>query len=223
MEKERSDGAPDAGSRQPIMSRRAFLGAAGGVVAMIGLGGAAKALAGGQLLRPPGGQDESAFLARCLKCDRCRSICPTGVIGIARVEDGFVNARTPLMKFHLGECTFCGKCTEVCPTRALQAYHTRDAEFHGSTVRVPDVRIGVATVLTDRCIAWNSGTCEVCSKACPYGAISRDSSDHPVVHKDLCNGCGICTYVCPALTARSYIGGTLRGIEVRTAKQGGTR
>jgi len=68
MEKERSDGAPDAGSRQPIMSRRAFLGAAGGVVAMIGLGGAAKALAGGQLLRPPGGQDESAFLARCLKC-----------------------------------------------------------------------------------------------------------------------------------------------------------
>ena len=31
MEKERSDGALNAGSRQPIMSRRAFLGAAGGV------------------------------------------------------------------------------------------------------------------------------------------------------------------------------------------------
>lgn len=205
------------------MSRRGFLAAVGGLVVMVGLGGAAKAFAGRELLRPPGGQNEASFIARCLKCDRCRSICPTKVIGIAEVEDGFVNARTPVMKFHLGECTFCGKCTEVCPTKALEPYRTTTATFAGAAVRVPDVTIGLATVRKDRCIAWNRGVCAVCSKACPYGAITRDSNGRPVVDKDACNGCGICVYVCPALTARSYIGGTVRGIEVDPTRRGGAR
>jgi len=204
----------NAGSNQPTMSRKGFLGAVGGLVVMVGLGGVAKALAGKQLLRPPGGQDEDSFVALCIKCDRCTSVCPTRAIGIAELEDGFVNARTPVMKYHLGECAFCGKCTEVCPTKALVPYKTKETEFNGGPVLVPDIRIGLATVHRDRCIAWNRGTCATCIKACPYGALSQDGYGRPVVDRGLCNGCGICEHVCPALTARSYMGGTVRGIEI---------
>lgn len=188
---------------------------------MVGLGGVVKAISAEQLLRPPGGQDEAQFIARCLKCDRCSSICPTKVIGIAQVESGIVNARTPVLKFHIGDCIFCGKCTEVCPTNALVPYHTTEADFEGQSVKVPDIRIGLAEVRTDRCIAWNRGVCAVCSKECPYGAITRDKNGHPIVDEDKCNGCGICEYVCPALTARSYMGGTTRGIEVVVSGRGG--
>jgi len=211
----------DAEPKTPMMTRKGFLGAVAGLAVMTGLGGVAKVFSGRELLRPPGGQDEASFISRCLKCDRCRSICPTRVIGIAEVEDGFAVARTPVMKFHLGECTFCGKCTEVCPTKALTAYRTTEASFAGATVRVPDIRTGSASVHKDRCIAWSGGTCAVCFKACPYGAVSQDSDGRPIVDEHVCNGCGVCVYVCPALTARSYIGGTSRGIEVVPSKSGG--
>lgn len=220
-QRERGDAPLDAEPGQHIMSRRRFLGGVAGLAAIVGLGGAVKVLSGRELLRPPGGQNEASFISRCLKCDRCMTACPTRAIGLAEVEDGFLNARTPVMKFHLGDCTFCGKCTEVCPTKALEPYGTTDADFAGETVRVPDIRIGLAAVHKDRCIAWNRGTCSVCSEACPYGAITQDANGRPAVDEAACNGCGICENVCPALTARSYMGGTVRGIEVLPAKNGG--
>jgi ferredoxin-type protein NapG len=176
---------------------------------MLGLGGVGRAMKSTDLLRPPGGQDEISFISKCLKCDRCRSICPTSVIGVAHMEDGILNARTPVMKFHLGSCTFCKKCTEVCPTQALVPFD------------IKTVKIGLATV-TDRCIAWNSGGCVVCHRACPYQAITLDTLNRPVVDSAKCNGCGVCEKVCPALVLRTYIGGTVRGIEVRPTSQRGT-
>jgi len=182
------------------LSRRDFLTSAVGIASLLALGGITRFAAGDdECLRPPGAPDEKAFLARCVRCDRCRSICPTSVIGVGK---GFTASRTPVLNFHLGYCDFCGKCAEVCPTGALLHFDEKT------------VRIGLAEI-TDRCIAWNSGGCNICVEQCPYQAIVFDGQLRPLVDTAKCNGCGICENVCPALILRSYYGGVVRGIVVR--------
>ncbi|MBP2626575.1 MAG: periplasmic polyferredoxin [Firmicutes bacterium] len=184
-------------------SRRTFLKITGGAFGLLmGLGGVGKILPREALLRPPGGQDDTSFISRCLRCDRCRSVCPTSVIGLAHLSDSILDARTPVMKFHLGYCNFCNKCVEVCPTQALKPFD------------IKTVKIGLATVKKETCIAWDSGGCMVCMTACPYHAITLDGQSRPVVDSHKCNGCGICEKVCPSLVMRSYAGGNIRGIVV---------
>ncbi len=192
-------------------SRRTFIKYTGGVLAvfLLGVSGTIESRGQGDLLRPPGGQDEQEFIAKCLKCDRCRSVCPTSVIGLANLSDGIRNARTPVMKFHLGDCTFCNKCVEVCPTQALQPF------------AMETVKIGSAEVKKEICIAWQSGGCTVCAEACSYQAIILDEQKRPLVDSAKCNGCGICENVCPALVLRSYTGGNVRGIVVMPVSQKG--
>lgn len=191
-------------------SRRTFLKMTGGAAVLLGLGGALKVVPRKAVLRPPGGQDETSFIAKCLRCDRCRSVCPTGVIGIGHLSDSILDARTPVLEFHRGYCNFCAKCVEVCPTRALKSFD------------IKKVKIGFAKVQQNICIAWDTGGCAVCMTACPYHAISLDQFGHPVVNTKECNGCGMCEKVCPALVFRSYLGGKIRGIEVTPiARNGG--
>lgn len=192
---------------QPKSSRRGFLQACAFAM-LLGIGESAHALRHRAVLRPPGGQDEETFLATCIRCDRCREICPTGAIGITNFEDGILNVRTPIMKFHIGHCTMCKKCVDVCPTVALKPFTPNR------------VKIGFA-VVNDRCIAWSVGGCTVCKSACPYHAITLDKDNRPVIDAQACNGCGLCEKVCPALVLRSYLGGDLRGIEVRPISQAG--
>lgn len=183
--------------------RRAFVGGFACVAVTLGVGGLACVTGRIEesLLRPPGGQDEGLLIGACIRCDKCRSVCPRGVIGVAPIESGLVNARTPIIDFHRGYCDFCDKCVQVCPTGALRAFdETRE-------------KIGVAIVQRDRCLAYFNG-CIVCADACEYGAISVDSDGRPSVDAEACNGCGRCVDVCPALVYRSFAGGDRRGIEV---------
>lgn len=188
--------------RRTNVQRRKFVAAGAGIALMFGLGIAGKAETKKALLRPPGGQDEASFLANCIKCDRCRSACHTSAIGIASIEEGFVQARTPIMKFHLGSCDFCNKCVEVCPTDALKPFDKKS------------VKIGIAE-LTDVCIALNFGACTLCYTACPYKAITLDAQKRPIIDSETCNGCGVCENICPALILRSYVGGKVRGVEIK--------
>lgn len=193
----------------PGISRRTAVAGLGGVAALFALGGAGTALAGeGALLRPPGGQDEARFIGACLKCDKCRSICPEGCLTTCVLEDGLVNYRTPRADFRKGACTFCGECAAVCPTGALGPFD-------------PAVdRIGVAVVDRGECIAWQKGGCRVCADACAYGAIALDAQGCPVVDEAACNGCGRCEQACPSASWRAYSGARNRGINVVAVGKG---
>lgn len=190
-------------------SRRSFLKIAGGMgVALLGLGTAGRCLANEDFLRPPGGQSAENFFARCIRCDRCRSVCPTQVIGLANVRQGLLNARTPIMEFHHGYCDFCHACIDVCPTGALQAFDEKRE------------KIGVAEIEKEVCLAWDSRGCRLCVDACPYGAISLEGA-HPVVNREKCNGCGVCENVCPALVLHGFRGSRTRGIRVNVISEDG--
>lgn len=185
------------------ISRRDFVVGAASVVALCAVGGVAYASSPeDQLLRPPGGQDDSKFLASCVRCDRCRSVCPTNCIDFSHLEDGLANMRAPKLNYHLGYCIFCGKCADVCPTGILSYLD-------------PAVdKIGTAVVLPSQCVAFRSpGSCSRCVEVCPYGAVSLQGQV-PVVDSNLCNGCGQCVYECPALIYTSSEATDKRGIEV---------
>lgn len=92
---------------------------------------------------------------------------------------------------------------QACPTKALAPFD--------KTVNA----IGVAVVDSNECIAFVHGGCQKCVEACEYDAIYLDGNGCPVVKTDACNGCGVCEYVCPSSSLRSYSGSNLRGINVQ--------
>lgn len=186
------------------LSRRDFIATACAAAALFAVGGTAYAAGSGEgsIVRPPGGQDEDRFLSLCLRCDRCRSICPQGSISIAAFENGLEGMRTPKMDFKKGICDFCGKCISVCPTKALQTFDP-DAQ-----------KLGIAHVVEESCVAWKSpGSCSKCKDACPYAAVSIQGGV-PVVDTSRCNGCGRCENACPALALTSSKSVEKRGIVV---------
>lgn len=172
------------------MDRRSFIAGGIGVLGVVALGGAAKVLSGEvDLLRPPGAGDEAGFIGACVRCDRCRSACPTGCIRPAALEDGLVNVRTPHLNFAIGYCDFCGKCADVCPTGALASF---DESY----------RIGQAQLDAGSC-----ARCEKCVDACVYQAISWDQEQQlPVIDAGKCNGCGRCENICPSASYGYYTG-----------------
>lgn len=190
--------------------------ASAGAAALFALGAAAGPSTGQdedfarRAVRPPGSVDESEFLARCLRCDRCRSVCHTSVIGVTDWSDGLVRLRTPVLDFRLGHCDFCGLCADVCPTGAI-------LPFPKETTKV-----GLA-VLTERCIALRTGACRICEEKCPYDAVTLDEHNVPVIDPAICNGCGLCENVCPANVFQSYRTGVERGIVVRPLSALGVR
>lgn len=101
-------------------SRRAFVLGAAALAVGAGIGAAARPCAAScDALRPPGAADEAEFMARCIRCDRCISVCPTDVLYPLGIEAGVFAVRTPALDFRAGSCTFCDLCRQVCPTEAI--------------------------------------------------------------------------------------------------------
>ena len=146
------------------------------------------------LLRPPGAHGEKDFASRCVKCGKCMEACPYIAIKPAR-DDAGAAVGTPMIDARAQACRLCEDfpCVEACPTNALRDIETRS-----------DVKMGIAVIDEDLCIAFQGMRCEVCYRTCPLidEAIVIDyrlregdaihSVFAPVIDEDKCVGCGLC-------------------------------
>jgi ferredoxin len=170
-----------------------------------------------RLIRPPGAQRDTAFLASCIRCATCLKVCPTSGLQPALWESGVDGLWSPTLVPRLGYCDYsCNACGQVCPTGAIPSL---DLETKRAT------KIGTASVNQDRCLPWSQNTpCIVCEEMCPRApkAIELDTLkmtdasgqaielQRPRVIPERCIGCGICEYKCPlegeaAITVRGLI------------------
>lgn len=185
------------------LTRRALLGLGGQALILVTLGGFIRLIGNRHsCLRPPGALPAGEFLARCIKCQRCLEACPTGVITSVLLTETALGAGTPQLDFEAGYCDLCLKCIEVCPTGAL------------SPIDKDAIRLGVAEVDRESCVAWIWRGCTKCYEECPSDAIILDDSQRPAVDAARCNGCGLCVYVCLSSDLRSYSRSRGKGIVV---------
>jgi ferredoxin-type protein NapG len=200
------------------MSRRSFAIGACGAAAMLVIGGVGVVPAEAKV-RPPGGQDESALMSACIRCERCIEVCPQQALRPAHIEEGVLGTRMPVANYDTGWCNYCAdthngvpQCVACCPTNALSLPANATPET---------VILGKATIIKDWCLAWSKyNGCKYCYDACPYEAIELDQYGKPVVVLDKCNGCGACQNVCVSLQEGSIAeGATSRAIIVLPADQ----
>jgi MauM/NapG family ferredoxin protein len=141
-----------------------------------------------QPLRPPGAVPEPEFVRRCIKCNKCAQVCPYRSVHMARLDAG-TRAGTPMIFARDNPCYLCMKCPPVCPTGALNPKLTE----------LREVRMGVAVINRDSCLAYQGIICRSCFERCPLyrEAITLRDEHYPEVNESLCTGCGICENVCP--------------------------
>lgn len=143
------------------------------------------------LLRPPGAQPEKDFLAACIRCGLCVEACPYQTLRLADATAG-VAFGTPFLVPRVTPCYLCKgyeqlKCIAACPTPALEPVAALRA-----------IRMGVAAINRDTCLAWNGTMCRACWHACPFPneAIVFDERGRAIVVAEQCIGCGICDHAC---------------------------
>jgi len=194
------------------LTRRVLLGLVAQALVLVGLGGFIHLFNGkGRFLRPPGALPEREFLSRCIKCQKCQEVCPTDAITPVLVTEDIAGVGTPRLAFHQGYCDLCMKCVEICPTGALEP------------IKKESVRLGVAQVDRQRCVAWVWRGCTRCQQLCPLDAIVLDDNQRPIVESSKCNGCGLCAYICLNTSLRSHTSASGKGIVVVPLDAAGSR
>jgi ferredoxin len=170
-----------------------------------------------RLLRPPGVRDEAEFQKKCVRCGECMKVCLKSALYPAAFQAGIEGIYTPLVIPRLGYCEYnCTLCGQVCPSGAIPRL-----EVESKRCEV----IGKAVFDKNHCLPYAKKIdCIVCEEHCPIpdkairsrevAVTGPDGVLHnirePFVVEEICNGCGICEYVCPLETKA--------GIEVFSVK-----
>jgi MauM/NapG family ferredoxin protein len=163
-----------------------------------------KAASETRLLRPPGVLGEEEFLKKCVRCGECMKVCLRSALYPVTLQAGLYGLYTPTMVPRLGYCEYgCNLCGQVCPTGAIPNLPLEEKR---------KAVIGQAVLDKNHCLPYaRKMNCMVCEEHCPIPnkAIRFESIDdtdvngkkinikRPYVVEELCNGCGICEFVCP--------------------------
>ena len=126
-QEEKKDAAEAKRAPRGGITRRGLFIGVGSTAALLGLG-ALRYAGHNPLNRPPGGTDEAHLVSGCIRCERCYEACPREAIVPAKIEDGLLGMRSPMLDFNTGNyCDFCYEenggnplCAAVCPTAALE-------------------------------------------------------------------------------------------------------
>ena len=167
------------------------------------------------ILRPPGALKEDDFLATCIKCGLCVEACPFDTLKLAKPGDN-KPLGTPFFEPRDIPCYMCPDipCVPVCPTDALDIFSVQNKE---KKLDINKAQMGVAVVDDNSCIAFWGIQCDACYRACPLlgEAISIEYSKNertgkhaflkPVVHVDVCTGCGLCEKACVTQKAAIFV------------------
>ena len=176
------------------LSRRHFIGAAGGVVAGAGVAVIARKLEKAlppqschAPAMPPGAGNSKRFHEKCVGCGICIRECEGRVLAPSIGQYGLSGFMQPVMDYSHGACVYtCNRCSNVCPAGALLPL----------TLEVKQTtRVGLASVDAKTCVG-----CGICVSKCPAFAIeivSGADGRKAVVSADYCIGCGVCEDVCP--------------------------
>jgi ferredoxin len=176
------------------LSRRHFIGAAGGVVAGAGVAVIARKLE--KVLppqschapaMPPGAGNAKRFHEKCVGCGICIRECEGRVLAPSVGQYGLEGFMQPVMDYSRGSCVYdCNRCSNICPPNALLPL----------TLEVKQTtRVGLASVDANTCVG-----CGICASKCPAHAIAvnrQDGRNLASVNEDFCIGCGVCQDVCP--------------------------
>lgn len=137
------------------------------------------------VFRPPGAIEERQFLAGCTRCNDCSTACPHNAIRPASLRIAAV-AGTPTIEADIVACQMCEDfpCIAACKPGVL-------------TNQIPAI-MGTAIITAHLCLAYHGTTCTVCSERCPVEGAIAVASGRPTINEQVCTGCGVCRYVCPA-------------------------
>lgn len=142
-------------------------------------------------LVPPGANSVKHFYNHCTACQLCVSACKNGVLHPSVDLEHFLQ---PFMSYEKGFCRpECTACSQVCPAGAIKPISPEQKQI---------IRIGIARVDTELCIAAKRGGCGSCARHCPTGAIRMVRKDGtrqqiPTISEERCIGCGACENRCP--------------------------
>ncbi|SFV66374.1 Ferredoxin-type protein NapG (periplasmic nitrate reductase) [hydrothermal vent metagenome] len=172
------------------------------------------------VLRPPGAIKEDDFLHACIKCGLCAEACQNretnldketglpkeGTLKMAKGGDHKLIG-TPYFIPTEVPCYMCEDipCVPVCPSEALDQLSVSNDK---GELDINKASMGLAVVHKESCIAFWGIQCDACYRACPLLGEALVIKMHrnertgkhtymlPIVHDDVCTGCGLCEQAC---------------------------